>query len=252
MVEWLTSIVHSKALVVLGVLALLMILERIFPMVELRKQITRLTRNFSLAALNILISPFIVVPLTFTAATFSWHWRGAGMHSLVVDILVLDCWIYFWHRLNHAVPLLWRFHEVHHLDENLDASSALRFHFGEVILSSVVRAVVIIALDVPLTSVVVFETIVSVAALFHHSNIKLPAALERALALLIVTPSIHFVHHHALRRDTDSNYATVLSLWDYLFGSRSATARHAGLKIGVEGSKDESIFRLIFRPFYRT
>ncbi len=147
------------------------------------------------------------------------------------------------------MPLLWRFHAVHHLDRFLDASSALRFHFGEVALSCLVRAALILLLGFPLVSVLVFETLVLLAAVFHHSNLRLPARLEGPLSWLLVTPSIHWVHHHRVRRDTDSNYATLLSLWDRLFGSRSATRRSAAMEIGVEGQSEETVPTLLLRPF---
>ena len=91
----------------------------------------------------------------------------------------------------------------------------------------------------------------SVAAIFHHSNIALPARIEKLLSLIIVTPSIHWVHHHAVRRDTDSNYSTILSVWDYVFGSVASGKREHGMLIGVEGVKEQKLMRLILRPFYK-
>ena len=208
----------------------------------------RVWRNLSLASLNFLLGPILVVPLSIYAAA-----HGAGLRpawwNLALDLLVLDLWIYFWHRLNHLMPFLWRFHEVHHRDEMLDASSALRFHFGEVALSAVARGLMILLFSIPLTSVLVFETLVALAAIFHHSNLRMPAAVETILSRLIVTPRLHWVHHHALRSDTDSNYATVLSFWDLLFGSRSANSRVIGMKLGVEGENDLPLLRLLLRPF---
>jgi sterol desaturase/sphingolipid hydroxylase (fatty acid hydroxylase superfamily) len=115
-------------------------------------------------------------------------------------------------------------------------------------LSALVRAAVIFVLAVPLSSVIVFETMVVLAALFHHSNIKLPQGMERVLSFVIVTPSIHWLHHHAKREDTDSSYATVLSVWDRLFGSRSFTVRTADMKMGVEGRRERSFLGLVIRP----
>jgi sterol desaturase/sphingolipid hydroxylase (fatty acid hydroxylase superfamily) len=238
----------SKGGIVFGVLVALLVLERIFPVVAARENFVRLARNFALTGLNVVLSPLIVIPIAQFATQFSFAWRP---ESFIIDFLLLDAWIYIWHRLNHVVPLLWRFHEVHHLDETLDASSGLRFHFGEVLLSSLARAVVIVVLAVPLRHIVIFELVLALAALFHHSNLRLPQWLERPLSLLIVTPSIHWVHHHALRVDTDSNYATVLSVWDRIFRSRSPTQRTLTMKIGVENLSDQSILRLILRPFYR-
>jgi sterol desaturase/sphingolipid hydroxylase (fatty acid hydroxylase superfamily) len=96
---------------------------------------------------------------------------------------------------------------------------------------------------------VVFETLLALSAMFHHSNLRLPPRLERALSCVIVTPSIHWVHHHAIRRDTDSNYSALLSLWDRLFASRSATRRSPDMPIGVEGLSDKGLAQLVARPF---
>ena len=211
----------------------------------------RLGRNLGLFGLNLLLSPLLVLPLTAWADTFSLGLRPAvlaGPWALILDLLLLDLWIYWWHRANHEIPFLWRFHAVHHYDELLDTSSAVRFHFGEVALSALARAGVIVLLDIPLTSVVLFEGLVLMTAIFHHSDARLPAALERPLSRLIVTPSIHWVHHHARRADTDSNYGTVFSFWDPLFRSRSATPRTPDMKIGVEGARDRPLLGLLAAP----
>ena len=117
------------------------------------------------------------------------------------------------------------------------------------LLSALFRAAVIILLDFSFTSIVIFEALVLMAAIFHHSNLRLPARLEFFLSRLIITPSIHWVHHHAVRRDTDSNYGTVLSLWDPLFASRSPNPRELAMEIGVEGRDECSFVRLLARPF---
>jgi sterol desaturase/sphingolipid hydroxylase (fatty acid hydroxylase superfamily) len=248
------ALIASKAVWIVGALLVLFVLERMFPMAGWKGGWRRIAKNMSVASFNAVFSPFIVIPITAYAASHALGWRPefwSGATGLIIDLLILDCWIYFWHRINHEVPLLWRFHEVHHLDETLDASSALRFHFGEVLLSSLVRASVIFLLDMPLASVVVFEVMVALAALFHHSNVALPANIERPLSMLIVTPSIHWVHHHALREDTDSNYATFLSIWDHVFGTASTTMRTPDMAIGVEGRGDQQLLRLLLRPFMR-
>ncbi len=242
-----------KAALIVGFALVFLVLGRLLPFAKV-SGFDRVIKNFSLATLNAILSPLIVIPVSVLAARWALDWRPewwGGWTGLALDLLLLDIWIYWWHRANHVVPMLWRFHEVHHLDETLDASSALRFHFGEVLLSSLVRAGMIFLLDVPLASIVVFETCVALAAIFHHSNVRLPPAFECALSRVIITPSIHWVHHHAKRADTDSNYATVLSLWDRLFGSSSKTARTAEMPVGVEGKRDEGLIALIVRPFHR-
>jgi sterol desaturase/sphingolipid hydroxylase (fatty acid hydroxylase superfamily) len=250
--DQLAAILAYKGIAVVAILAAFLVLDRVFPVARVIGGLQRVGKNLSLAGANAVLSWAVVVPLSALAASLALDWRPAwwsGGAGLVLDLLLLDLWVYWWHRANHELPVLWRFHEVHHLDEFLDASSALRFHFGEVLLSSLVRAVVIFLAGVPLTSVVVFETLLVMAAVFQHSNVRLPVPLERALSRIIVTPSIHWVHHHALRRDTDSNYATILSVWDLAFGSRSRTERTAEMKIGVEGRSDRGLLALLVRPF---
>ena len=242
---------NSKTAIVAAFVILIFIIERAWPAAPNAKNLPRVAKNYALAMFNFILSPLIVIPLSMWAANAAPHWRPVfwtGWTGLVFDLLVLDFWIYWWHRANHIVPLLWRFHEIHHLDENLDSTSAVRFHFGEVLLSSVVRAAVIFILAVPMPSVIVFETVLLLAVIFHHSNLRLPSAFERTLSMIIVTPSIHWIHHHAKRADTDSSYSTGLSIWDRLFGSSSSTVRSASLPIGVEQQRDVPLFDLLTRP----
>jgi sterol desaturase/sphingolipid hydroxylase (fatty acid hydroxylase superfamily) len=212
----------------------------------------RVLRNALLWAINIGLSPLVVLPLTAAAVAAAPHWRPGwwqGWPGLAADLLLLDFLIYWWHRANHEIAFLWRFHRVHHLDRFLDTTSSVRFHFGEVLLSALARAGAVFALDVPFSSVLAFEGLLLIAAIFHHSNLRLPAAVERALARVVVTPSIHWVHHRRVRRDTDSNYATIFSVWDRPFGTRSATARLPDMEIGVEGQEEAGVAGLIARPF---
>ena len=212
----------------------------------------RLARNAALWVANIALSPLLVVPISAFAAGQALQWRPqwwSGGWGLALDLVLLDFLIYWWHRANHVVPLLWRFHSVHHFDRFLDTTSAVRFHPGEVALSALARAVIIVLLALPLSSVLTFEALVLMAAMFHHSNLRLPPRFEQALSLLVVTPSIHWVHHHRLRADTDSNYCTILSLWDRLFASRSPHRRTPDMVIGTEGREEEPVLDLLAAPF---
>lgn len=250
--EHVQNLLQSKSGLVLLALAVFLVLDRVFPMAQVVGGVARVAKNLSLALANGFLGWLVVVPVSAFAAQHALDWRPlwwSGGAGLVIDLLILDLWIYWWHRANHLVPFLWRFHQVHHLDQFLDASSALRFHFGEVFFSALVRAGVISLIGVPLNTVIVFETVLAFATMFHHSNVKLPRRLEQLLSEVIVTPSIHWVHHHAMRGDTDSNYATVLSMWDRLFGSRSSTMRTADMAIGVEGASDLDLPGLLKRPF---
>lgn len=244
-----------KGVVVGAWFALLFLAERWRPAASpqlAESPLHRLLRNAALWVGNTVLSLLIVVPASAWAAAHSLGWRPpwwSGAGGLVADLLLLDVLIYWWHRANHVVPLLWRFHAVHHLDRFLDTTSAVRFHAGEVLLSALARGGVIVLLAIPLSSVLAFEALVLMAAIFHHSNLRLPPALELALSRLVVTPSIHWVHHHRLRADTDSNYCTILSLWDRLFASRSPHARAPDMPIGVEAREEEPVLGLLAAPF---
>lgn len=222
------------------------------------RNLARLARNLGLFALNIPLSVLIVIPLSAWAAVAGPDWRAdvapwwQGGFGLLADLLLLDFLIYWWHRANHEIPFLWRFHEIHHLDGFLDSTSALRFHYGEVFLSALFRSAVILALNIPLSSILIFESLLLAAAIFHHSNLRLPPLPERLLARLVITPSQHWMHHHAVRRDTDSNYGTMLSIWDRLFCTRNPGERRADMPIGVDGEHERTFTTLLLRPFRPT
>jgi sterol desaturase/sphingolipid hydroxylase (fatty acid hydroxylase superfamily) len=248
------TLLQYKGMVVGAWLVLLFFGERLAPAVERLGGWSRVLRNAGLWGLNIGLSLAIIAPLSRWATDSALDWRPdwfTGLLPIAVDILILDFLIYWWHRANHVVPVLWRFHEIHHLDEFLDVTSSVRFHFGEVLLSACFRAVIILALDMPLASVLAFEGLVLIAAAFQHSNFNLRKSHEGAISALLITPSIHWVHHHATRADTDSNYGTIFSFWDPLFGSRSPTERTPDLKIGVEARADIGFLALLIRPFQR-
>ena len=255
MQDAVATLLALKGGLIIAWMACLFLAERLIPAAPVPAVVhprRRLISNAVMWGLNGLLSPLAVLPITAWAAGHTLPWRPdwwSGAPGLVLDLLILDGLIYGWHRINHEVPFFWRFHSVHHLDRILDTTSAVRFHFGEVLLSAVARAGVVILLAIPLASVLVFETLLLLATIFHHSNLRLPPALERALSRVIVTPSIHWVHHHRRRRDTDSNYSTILSVWDPLFRTRSPTPRTRDLEIGVEGREEKSLPGLLVAPF---
>lgn len=215
----------------------------------------RLGRNLSLWGINALMSPLLVIPLTMLATTQGAGWRDSGPVSvwwmLPIDILLLDLWLYVWHRANHQVAFLWRFHQVHHQDVWLDVTSSVRFHFGEVALSALARLPVIWLAGVPLMSVIIFETLVLIMAGFQHSNLRLPQKIERGMSRVVITPAIHWVHHHVLRSDTNSNYGTLFSFWDRLFGSMSSNKRSMTMNLGLDDTPEETLPLLLVRPFRR-
>jgi len=249
--------VIAKGGVVFVWFALFFVAERLAPAVQpvAPTGLPRLGRNGAFWLINTLLSPLIVLPMTGWAVAHRLYVRPewwSGWSGPVFDVLLLDFLIYWWHRANHEWPLLWRFHEVHHLDRFLDSTSAIRFHFGEVLLSAGARATVVLLLGFPFASIVLFESLLLCATIFHHSNLRLPAGVERALSIAVITPGIHWVHHHAARVDTDSNYGTLFSFWDRLFRTRSPTRRTPTMMIGVEGESERALPTLLARPFCRT
>ncbi len=243
------NIIEYKGWIIAGVFILFFAWEHLRPAISANNQTwRRIAKNLSFWPLNIGLSLLIILPISYFA---SQHLLWERSSLILLDIIILDLFIYWWHRAMHELSFLWRFHEVHHLDEHLDTTSAVRFHFGEVFFSSLVRAVVIMVFAVPFSSIVIFETLVMSFALFHHSNIKIPELVDNILSKIIVTPNIHWVHHHAVRKDTDSNYGTIFSFWDRVFKTKSATRRFDAMKIGVEGRKDVRFLRLLVKPFLR-
>lgn len=210
---------------------------------------TRIIRNVLLGAAGFGTTFLVVTPVSIAAAELGPAWReGWGFWSrLGTDLLLLEFFIYWWHRANHEIPLLWRFHRVHHYDEFLDVTSSLRFHPGELLLSAVVRGSFIFALDISVPAILLFDAMVVIAAGFHHSNVDLPEWADRRFRLLIVTPLHHRIHHIPEQKYTDSNYGTLTTLFDRLFGSYR-NPRIDG-RYGVEGARDESFPELMLDPF---
>lgn len=244
----------SAKVAILGVwFAALFAWERLLPSAPRppRSDPPRLTRNLGLWLVDALMHPLITLPIGIAAASVQlWTRPDIGFWpALALDLVLLDLWAYAWHRANHEWPLLWRFHRVHHLDRFLDTTSAVRFHPGEVLISAIARVPLIVLADVSVLSLAIFDTLAAGAAMFHHSNIGLPARLEQALRLLIVTPSHHWVHHHVELRDTNSNYGLVLTLWDRVFASMSPHRRTADMRIGAGEAPDEPLLSLAAAPF---
>ncbi|MEM8697387.1 MAG: sterol desaturase family protein [Pseudomonadota bacterium] len=212
----------------------------------------RILRNIGLGLIALTAAPLL---LTLTGRLASGAeplvpLAGLGaVGALLVQLLVLDIWTYGMHRAYHELPFLWRFHAPHHLDEHLDASSAFRFHLGEILISAAMRLIPALAFGIDAATLLLFEAILTANAVFHHSNIRLPDRLERLLSFVIVTPSIHWMHHHKKQADTDSNYTAILSLWDRLFGSANPKPGRIGMAIGVEGERDQRIGKLLVYPF---
>lgn len=153
--------------------------------------------------------------------------------KFLVAFLIMDYTNYLWHVLNHRVPLLWRFHLVHHTDLDLDVTTALRFHFGEIIGSVFYRGgFAFVSGAIPL-DVLLYELVFEGATQFHHSNMRLPLKVEKGLNKVMVTPRMHGIHHSMVKSEADSNYAVIFSWWDRLHSTLNLDTPQSALNIGV-------------------
>lgn len=196
--------------------------------------------NLGLGALNTALGRVLATLLTLGAATYAAD-QGWGLFNLVdlpmwavfvIGLLAMECIIYWQHRLFHMVPFFWRWHSLHHRDEAIDLTTGVRFHPVEAVLSGLIKASAAIALGLPPLVVLTFETWLTAASLWEHSNLKLPQRLDKTLRYIFVTPDMHLVHHHDHRSDHDTNYGFFLSIWDRLFGTYKQAATHSK-KIGL-------------------
>ncbi|MFD1509284.1 sterol desaturase family protein [Lacimonas salitolerans] len=178
---------------------------------------------------------------------------GPAWLAVVAAILILDLAIYLQNVMFHAVPGLWRLHRMHHADQEFDATTGLRFHPVEIVLSMAIKLAVVGAIGAPPVAVLLFEVLLNATALFNHSNIRLPLAVDRVLRLVLVTPDMHRVHHSVDPRETNSNYGFSLPWWDRLLGTYVAQPAkgHEGMDIGIEQfrtSRAQWLDRMLVQP----
>ena len=155
--------------------------------------------------------------------------------EILVGTILLDYTLYWWHVLTHKIPFLWRFHKVHHVDLDLDASTALRFHFGELMVSVIFRALQIRVLGISWATLSFWNTALLMEIMFHHSNVELPDWVERWISRIVATPRMHGIHHSTKDDEMDSNWSSGLSIWDWLHGTRHPDLPQPAIKIGVLG-----------------
>jgi sterol desaturase/sphingolipid hydroxylase (fatty acid hydroxylase superfamily) len=146
-------------------------------------------------------------------------WRLAGAWEIVATVIAFDGMDYWWHRFNHTVPLLWRFHRVHHLDTHVDVTTSLRFHIGELFFSYLVKCAWILLWGPSVWGLVAAESLVTAYSQFHHANIDFPDRVERAVRWIHMTPRVHASHHTVTPRTRNANYSTIFFVWDRLFGT---------------------------------
>lgn len=245
----------------LAVLAALLVAERLAPrrLIELRS--LRWPANLGIVVVDTVLVR-LLIPLGAAGTALLAESRGVGLWNVVeapgwlavvLSVLALDLLIYWQHRIFHLVPVFWRLHRMHHSDVEFDATTALRFHPVEILLSMVIKMAAVLALGAPWIAVVAFEVILNATAMFNHSNLRLPDPLDRILRKVLVTPDMHRVHHSVHRREHDSNYGFNLSWWDHLFNSYTdqPAGGHDGMTIGLHQFRDarqQNLVSLLKQP----
>jgi sterol desaturase/sphingolipid hydroxylase (fatty acid hydroxylase superfamily) len=219
--------------------------------------------NLTLVVVNALVLRLLFPAATVGVALYAqqdgWglfnHLSWPPALETLLALVLLDLAIYLQHVMFHAVPLFWRFHRVHHADLDYDVTTGARFHPLEIILSMLIKFAVILLLGPSLLAVILFEVILNAMAMFNHSNISLPARLDRLLRWFVVTPDMHRVHHSIEDDEANSNFGFNLSWWDRLLGTYTRQPRHGhrDMVIGIRGFRDVgtcvSLPRLLLIPF---
>jgi sterol desaturase/sphingolipid hydroxylase (fatty acid hydroxylase superfamily) len=243
------------------VLVALFVLERFIP---LRRRcssvLPRVILNLIISAAAFAVAAILVRPAAM--ATLSWATQKPfGLVHLVAlppalgfiaSFLLMDLTFYWWHLANHRIGFLWRFHNVHHIDPDLDVSTGFRFHFGEVTMSAAFRVVQVLLIGISMPAFAVYELVFQANTLFHHSNLRLPIRLERILNKVLVTPRMHGIHHSQVRRETNSNYGVVFPWWDRVHRTLGLNIPQAEIAIGIAGYSlpdDNQLRNALLMPF---
>ena len=197
--------------------------------------------NLPLALLNAIILGAICTGCACTVSIYEQK-HGLGLFNVLgidslsgaaVGLFVLDFTAYSWHVANHRVAFLWRFHSVHHSDEIFDASTAVRFHIGELLVSLVVRLAIVAFFGLPVLGILAFEIVYAFFNFFEHGNIRLPEGFSRKFAGVFVTPDLHRFHHSADKRHLNTNFGTIFSVWDRVFQTLEKEVRRGSYRVGV-------------------
>lgn len=239
----------------------LFVVERFVP---LRQRKTSLWRR---VGINLTVSAFafaVASGLVQPSALRTLNWSSAQPFGLLhvlpapkpvqfaLGFLLMDLSFYYWHIANHRIPLLWRFHNVHHIDPDLDVTTAFRFHFGEVAMSAAFRVLQVALIGVPAGVFAAYEFAFQANTAFHHSNVRLPLRVERLLNRMLVTPRMHGIHHSQVQRETNSNYGVVFPWWDRLHRTLGLNVPQAAIVIGVPGysrPEDNRLWHALTMPF---
>lgn len=247
----------------LGIFLFLFAMESVWILrMRRQKRMRRAIINGIVAIPGLVALRLLLLPAMVWIAYMNEQWQMGINHLYdlplwiegVIAFLLLDYSNYVWHILNHKIPLLWRFHLVHHTDIDLDLTTAIRFHAGEMVTSVFFRGLAVLLVGASPMLVLIYEIFFEAATQFHHSNWRLPFMFERVLNKMIVTPRMHGIHHSVRRQETDSNYSVIFSFWDRIHGSINLHISQKEIITGVPvygDPKELTIGYLLKLPFTR-
>lgn len=264
----LDALQQTQTIAMLGGLVLLMLWETAHPFFDYFQEAPKdrgvhALRNLLLGGLNAVLVSVVFVGLWGVAAVTAAQHNFGILHWLKTVValptwahafgalLLLDAWMYVWHRINHEIPFLWRFHRVHHNDAKMDVTTASRFHTGEIAISSTLRVGIVLLFGIFLWELVLYETLMFAVVQFHHANVNLPTSVDRALRTVIVTPNMHRVHHSRHQPETDSNYSSLFSFWDRIGRSFRLRDDPSTIDLGLHGwdaPDDQRLLGLLWAP----
>ncbi len=245
----------EKDILMVLLLVVLYILECLFPYFDtFKNKSLHALRNIAVIALNAVITNLLLAPLIIFSTHISWgvfhsvslDWKV----ELILTILLIDMLTYIMHVLFHKAPLLWRFHRMHHSDTEMDVTTGSRFHIGEHTISVCVRSGLYVLFSMDLAYILFYETLFLANVLFHHANLSIGDTLDKLYRIFLTSPNMHKVHHSDRKVETDSNYTSLLSVWDRLFGTYTLLENPKDIVYGIKGLEEEqSVIRMLLTPF---
>ncbi|HTH30108.1 MAG TPA: sterol desaturase family protein [Lacibacter sp.] len=252
----------ERMAILVGGLLLFWIIEGAIPLFQLKYKKSKLRHagvNFVFTVIHLIIHTFLailIIKLSDWCAATQFgliYWTNANvLLTIIIGVLALDFSSWLVHIVMHKVPVLWRFHLVHHSDTNVDVTTGLRHHPGDSLLRGIFFLLLIFISGAPMYSVMIYQTLVVLATAFTHANIGLPSKLDKALSWFLISPNMHKVHHHWKQPYTDSNYGAVFSIWDRLLGTFTRLDTK-DIKYGLDryypADKDENVMQLMVKPF---
>ncbi len=270
---WNNIIAHFQTLeqrplermaILVGGLLFFWILEGAIPLLPLRFKKTRLRHagvNFVFTVIHLIIHTLLAIVIVLLSDWCLHHqfglvyWFHANiLWTVIIGVLALDFSSWWVHWVMHKVPLLWRFHLIHHSDTTVDVTTGLRHHPGDSLLRGIFFLLLIFISGAPMYSVMIYQTLIVFSTAFTHANIRLPKPVDTALSFILISPNMHKVHHHWKQPYTDSNYGAVFSIWDRLLGTfkkLNVEDIHYGLDRYFPAEKDEDVAALLKKPFQK-